>query len=140
MAIRKKVLLALALALVLALPLQAEFFCKRYDFAQEKYLQLNQRVGDLEVMDLKFELPVPGMTQNRCVVSVKNYGAKRLKVNLAIALFDENGNLVGCGTTGTKFAGTRGGDVERYFVSFDYVGQTIKTTKFVYLTVETAIQ
>ena len=140
MIIRKKVLLALALALVLALPLQAEFFCKRYDFAQEKYMKLNEKVGDLEVMDLKFELPIPGMAQNRCTVSVKNYGANRLKVNLALALFDENGNLVGCGTTGTKFTGTRGGEVERYYVTFDYVGQNIKTAKFVYMTVETALQ
>lgn len=140
MTVRKRVLLAMVLALVLALPMQAEYFCKRYDYAGESYLKLNQKVGDLEVMDLKFELPVQGMAQNRCTVSVKNYGAKRLKVNLAIALFDENGNLVGCGTTGTKFSGTRSGEVERYYVTFDYVGQNIKTTKFIYLTVETALQ
>lgn len=138
--VRSRVLLALALALVFVLPLQAEFFCKRYDFAKEKYIKLNQKVGDLEVLDLQFELPVKGMTQHRCVVSVKNYGAKRLKVNAAIALFDENGNLVGCGTTGTKLTGTGSGEVEKYYVTFDYVNQNIQTTKFVYLTVETLFQ
>jgi hypothetical protein len=71
---------------------------------------------------------------------VKNYGAKTLKVNLAMALFDESGNLVGCGTTGTKLSGTRSGNTETYFVSFDYVRTKIQDTKFFYITAETVLQ
>jgi len=138
MKVRK--LLFIALAFVLALPFSAEFFCKRYDFTQDKYVKLNQKVGDLEVMDLKFEVPNQDFQQNRCVVTVKNYGVKTVKVNLAIALFDESGNLVGCGTTGTKLSGTRSGRTETYFVSFDYVRTKIQDTKFFYMTAETAPQ
>jgi hypothetical protein len=138
MKVRK--LFIVALALVLSLPFCAEFFCKRYDFTQEKYVKLNQKVGDLEILDLKFELPNQDYQQNRCVVTVKNYGPKMLKVNLAVALFDESGNLVGCGTTGTKLTGTRSGHTETYYVTFDYVRTKIGDTKFFYVTAETAIQ
>lgn len=135
-----RILILIALALVLSLPFSAEFFCKRYDFTQEKYVKLNQKVGDLELMDLKFEIPNQDYQQNRCVVTVKNYGAKTLKVNLAMALFDEAGNLVGCGTTGTKLMGTRSGQTETYYVSFDYVRTKIQDTKFFYVTAESALQ
>jgi hypothetical protein len=128
------------LALALALPFSAEYFCKRYDFAQEKYVKLNQKVGDLEILDLKFEMPNQKFEQNRCMVSVKNYGNKVLKVNLAVALFDASGNLVGCGTTGTKLTGTRSGNTETYYISFDYVHTKILETKFFYMTAETEIQ
>lgn len=138
MTLRKVLFVALALAL--CLPFSAEFFCKRYDFTQEKYVKLNQKVGDLEIMDLKFEIPNMTYQQNRCVATVKNYGSRTLKANLALALFDESGNLVACGTTGTKLTGTRAGHTETYFVTFDYVRTKIQDTKFFYLTVETALQ
>ena len=138
MKVRK--LFFIALAFVLSLPFSAEFFCKRYDFTQDKYVKLNQKVGDLEVMDLKFEVPNLDYHQNRCVLTVKNYGVRTIKVNIAIALFDESGNLVGCGTTGTKLSGTRSGNTETYFVSFDYVRTKIQDTKFFYMTAETAPQ
>jgi hypothetical protein len=138
MTLRKIVFFALALAL--CLPFSAEFFCKRYDFGPEKYVKLNQKVGDLEVMDLKFELPNQDYQQNRCTLTVKNYGSRTLKANFALALFDESGNLVACGTTGTKLSGTRAGHTETFYVSFDYVRTKIRDTKFFYLTAETAPQ
>jgi len=60
-----------ALVMALALPFSAEYFCKRFDYAQEKYVKLNEKVGDLEVMDLKFEIPSNSMSQNRCVATVR---------------------------------------------------------------------
>ena len=137
---KSRTLLLAALALVLSMPFTAEFFCKRYDFTQDKYVKLNQKVGELEVLDLKFEIPNQDFQQNRCVVTVKNYGSRTLKVNLAMALFDEAGNLVACGTTGTKLTGTRAGRTETYFVTFDYIRTKIQDTKFFYITTETAPQ
>jgi hypothetical protein len=135
---RRKLVLGI-LILALALPFSAEYFCKRYDFVQERYVKLNQKVGDLEILDLKFELPnTPGAT-NRCVATVKNYGSKRLSVNLAMALFDETGNLVGCGTTGTKLTGTRPGNVETFYINFGYVRTKILETKLFYITAETEV-
>lgn len=133
---RRRLILGM-MTLALALPFSADYFCKRYDFVQEKYLKLNQKVGDLEILDLRFEIPNQRQGMNRCVASVKNYGSKTIPVNLAMALFDETGNLVGCGATGTKLTGTRPGHVESYYISFDYVRTKIQDTKLFYLTVET---
>ena len=115
-----------ALVLALALPFSAEYFCKRYEVTQEKYVKLNEKVGDLEVIDLKFEMPGQS-AQNRCIATVKNYGSTRLKVNMAMALFDPNGNLVACGTTGTKLTGTKPGSVESFFIIFDCPDKTSRT-------------
>ena len=68
---------------------------------------------------------------------MKNYGTQAVRVHLALALFDESGNLVGCGTTGSKLGTTRPGETETFFVAFDYVKSRLATAKTFYLTVET---
>jgi len=133
----------LLLALFATLPLGAEYFCQRYDFSAEKWIRLNAKVGSLELLDVQFEFPsyvgprklgIKGRDQ--ATLNLKNYGEVRTRVQVAIALFDAEGNLVGCGTTGTKVAGTKPGGTEGYYVSFDYVNSRIQTAKTFYLTVE----
>lgn len=139
--------LCLAATLILAvfatLPLGAEYFCQRYDFSQEKWIRLNAKVGSIELLDVQFELPsyvgprklgIKGRDQ--ATINLKNYGDVRMRVQVAIALFDAEGNLVACGTTGTKVAGTKPGGTESYYISFDYVHSRIQTAKTFYLTVE----
>ena len=136
---------ALLLALLATLPLSAEYFCQRYDFSTEKWIRLNAKSGSLELMDIQFEFPsyvgprklgIKGRDQ--ATLNLKNYGEVRMRVQVAIALFDAEGNLVGCGTTGTKLAGTKSGGSESYYVSFDYVNSRIRTAKTFYLTVESS--
>ena len=141
-----KALRFIAVALLLAtLSAQgSELFCKRYDFTQEKYIRLDTTVGTVTVRDVKFEFPsylgpkkMDLKGRNLAQVSIKNYGEKSIRVHLAIALFDEKGNLVGCGTTGSKVGSTKAGEEETFFVTFDYVKSKILETKVFYLTVET---
>ncbi len=141
--------LGLAATLILAvfatLPLGAEYFCQRYDFSAEKWIRLNAKAGSLELLDIQFEFPsyvgprklgIKGRDQ--ATLNLKNYGDVRMRVQVAIALFDAEGNLVACGTTGTKVAGTKPGGTESYYISFDYVHSRIRTAKTFYLSVESA--
>jgi hypothetical protein len=129
---------------VAALPAGADYFCQRFDFTQERWIKLGVKAGDLEVQDIQFEFPsfvgprklkIEG--RNVAVINVKNYGTQAVRVHLALALFDESGNLVGCGTTGSKLGTTRPGETETFFVAFDYVKSRLATAKTFYLTVET---
>ena len=133
----------LIMALFATLPLGAQYFSQRYDFSTEKWIRLNAKVGSLELLDIQFEFPsyvgprklgIKGRDQ--ATLNLKNYGDVRVRVQVAIALFDAEGNLVGCGATGTKVAGTKPGGTESYYVSFDYVHSRIQTAKTFYLTVE----
>ena len=136
--------LALVAALFAALPANAEFFSQRFDFAVEKWIRINAKVGDLELQDVQFQFPayvgprklgIQG--RNQATLTVKNYGTVRTRVQVAIALFDGDGNLLGCGTTGTKMVGTKAGGEESYYVSFDYVNTRLASAKTFYITVET---
>jgi len=142
---RLSLTVTLIMAVFATLPLGAEYFCQRYDFSTEKWIRLNAKVGSLELLDIQFEFPsyvgprklgIKGRDQ--ATLNLKNYGDARTRVQVAIALFDAEGNLVACGTTGTKMAGTKPGGTESYYVSFDYVRTRIQTAKTFYLTVESA--
>jgi hypothetical protein len=142
---RASLAIALVAGLFVSSQLGAEHFSARYDFSPEKWIRLGAKAGSLELQDIEFQLPayvgprklgIKG--RNQATLNLKNYGDTRMRVQVAIALFDSDGNLVGCGTTGTKMVGTKPGDAETFFVSFDYVNERIGTAKTFYLTVETA--
>jgi hypothetical protein len=138
--------LAFGLVLLSTLPIAAQdFACKRVDFVPEQFIRMDMTAGQVTVRDVKFEMPatygpkkmeVKGKSMG--VVSVKNYGKMYLRIHIAIALFDENGNLVGCGTTGSKMGSTGPGEEESFYVTFDYVRSKLSTAKFFYITLETA--
>ncbi len=133
-----------AAALCLSLPFSAEFSCNRYDFALNRFIRLDTKAGDLAIQDVQFQFPsyigpkkldIEG--RNEATVDVKNYGTVPLRVHVAIALFDASGNLVGCGTTGSKLGYTRAGEGESFYVAFNYVHSKLMSAKYFYLTVET---
>lgn len=139
---RGPALLAILLA-VLALPLRADLFSQRFDFAQEKWIRLDARSGDLEIQDIQFRFPafvgprkmgIKG--HDEATVNLKNYGTRALKVHIAVALFDASGNLVGCGTAGNGLGSARAGERETFTVTFDHVTRHLSTAKTFYLTVE----
>jgi hypothetical protein len=140
---RRLALVALA-ALALTLPSGAEFFSKKYDFVQERLIELNQKAGDVTIQDVQFRFPgyvgprkLEIQGRNQAEIHVKNYGKEELLISLAIALFDSEGNLVGCGTAGSKLAVTAPGDEESFDVTFDYVKGRLATAKTFQLTIET---
>jgi len=141
--IRRLIPAALLLA-ALALPAGAEFFCKKYDFVQERWIQLNEKSGDVTLQDVQFQFPgyvgprkLEIQGRNQAVLHVKNYGTEALRIHLAIALYDADGNLVGCGTTGSKLGSTKPGEEESFFVAFDYVKSRLSAAKTFQVTLET---
>ncbi len=140
----RRLLLVAIFVCAAALPLSAEFFSKRYDFVQERWIKLDQAVGSVTVQDVQFEFPsyigpkkleIKG--RNTAVVNVKNYGTAAMRIHVAVALFDADNNLVACGTTGSKLGSTKPGEEESFFVNFDYVKSRLSSAKYFYLTVET---
>jgi hypothetical protein len=130
--------------LALALPVfSGEFFCKRFDFEQEKVIRLNENAGDVSVQDIQFQFPsyvgprkleIKG--RNQATISLKNYGGQTLRIHIAVALFDESGNLVGCGTTGSKLGSTKPNEEETFYITFDYVNSKLSQAQVFYITVE----
>jgi hypothetical protein len=139
---RRSLLVAAALVFA-AMSVEAEFFCKRYDFVADKWIRLGARAGDIEIQDVQFEIPSYigpkklDIKRNEAAINLKNYGSQTLRIKIAIALFDEQGNLVACGATGSKVGGTSSGKTESFYVTFDYVHSKIASSKIFYLTVET---
>lgn len=141
---RRRLACLLPLLLLLVLPLRAELFCQRFDFAQEKWIRLDAKSGDMEIQDIQFRFPsyhgprkLALKGPNKATVNLKNYGTRALKVRVAVALFDASGNLVGCGTAGSGLGSAHPGERETFDVIFDHVTGHLSTAKTFYLTVET---
>lgn len=139
-----KVLVFVALVFSFSLLSSAEFYCKKYDVVIEQWIKIDDGPKPVVVQDLKFEFPsyigprklnIKGIPQ--AVVNFKNYGETPLKVKIAIALFDEKDNLVGCGTSSSKFIFTRAGKEEKVVVAFNNVKSRLEKAKYFLLTVET---
>lgn len=141
---RVKVPVIAALLLLSLVPLNAEFFCRKYEVSLEGWTRIQEGPKPVVVQDIKFEFPsyigpkkldIKGVPQ--AVVNIKNYGESAMKVRLAIALFDAEGNLVGCGTTASKFGYTRAGKEEKVVIGFNNVKTRLMEAKYFLLTVET---
>lgn len=141
---KARVLVIAALLVLSLIPLNAEFYCKKYDVSLEGWMRIEEGPKPVVVQDIKFEFPsyigpkkldIKGVPQ--AVVNFKNYGESAVKVKLAIALFDSQDNLVGCGTTASKFGYTRAGKEEKVVVGFNNVKSRLMDAKYFLLTIET---
>lgn len=139
-----KVIIILMFALSFANFISADFYCKKFDVVLDQWIKIDDGPKPVIVQDLKFEFPsyigpkklnIKGIDQ--AVVNFKNYGNIPLKVKIAIALFDEEDNLVGCGTTSSKFITTKAGKEEKVVVAFNNVKSRLEKAKYFLLTVET---
>lgn len=139
----RRAMLALSLLVALTLPSAAEFFCKRFDFVQERWIQLNEKNGAVTIQDIQFQFPgfvgpkkleIAG--RNQAVVHLKNYGTETLRLSLGIALYDGEGNLVGCGTTGSRLGVTKPGEEEAFFIPFNYLKERLTQAKTFQITLE----
>lgn len=140
---KAKVLVIAALLALFLVPLNAEFFCRKYDVSLEGWIRIQEGPKPVTVQDIKFEFPsyigpkkldIKGVPQ--AVVNFKNYGDAAVKVKLAIALFDAEGSLVGCGTTSSKFGYTRAGKEEKVVIGFNNVKSRLMDAKYFLLTIE----
>lgn len=122
----------------------ANFFCKKYEVKTDRWIKIDDGPQPVVIQDIKFEFPsyigpkklnIKGLPQ--AIINFKNYGDSPVSVRIAIALFDESGNLVGCGTTASKFGVTRAGKEERVVIVFSHVRSNIDNASHFLLTVET---
>jgi hypothetical protein len=141
---KTKVLVFAALMLLSLIPLNAEFYCKKIDFKLNEWIRIEDGPKPVLVQDIKFEFPsyigpkkldIKGVPQ--AVINFKNYGESGMRVKLAIALFDEEDNLVGCGTTSSRFGSTRAGREEKAVIGFSNVKSRLMDAKYFLLTIET---
>ncbi len=70
-------------------------------------------------------------------VRVDNNGFIDQVVGIAIAVFDEQGNLVAAGSGGNKIGHLDKGERDHFRIAFPYVYRNLKNAKYFYLTVET---
>ncbi len=117
----------------------AALLSKTYQFKPETVLQVGEALeGGLRLDSVQFFLPstsgVPGMRTGgsvRADVSISNLGKERQMFGVAIALFDDQGRLLGAANGGPRIFPLRPDRQGTFRLVFDGVnGEAYKATQF----------
>jgi hypothetical protein len=131
--------LVLAAALLLSPCAEAELLSKSYVFKAGVTLELGAATADgLRVDSVEFKLPAPVGDRNSRVaglaavqVRVSNIAEKSRKAGVVVALFDDEGRLLGVASGGTSLVGIKSGRQKSYTLIFDNVNSEVhRATKF----------
>lgn len=132
--------IVLAACLLLSIPsADADTFSKKYRFAAGKTLEVGEPVGaGMRLDSVQFVLPAP--TEGRilrigglpeAVVAVSNLSQESVKVGVALAVFDEEGRLLGVASGGSAMRGIHPYRQVGYSLKFDFVnGEMAKAATF----------
>jgi hypothetical protein len=71
-------------------------------------------------------------------VRVDNNGFVDQVVGIALAVFDEQGNLIAAGSGGNKIGHLDKGERDHFRIAFPYVYRNLSKAKYFYLSIETA--
>ena len=127
--LRRPFPLVLLLTLLLgSLCAQAATVSKKYKLEKNKAVGLDLASGEVRAENVTFEFPSSVLrfeTANKARVSVVNSSKSNVRVGLAIALFDADGNLVGAGVGGNKGGRLGAGETEEFSVFFYYVNEKL---------------
>jgi hypothetical protein len=121
--------LALVALAASALPATASVNSARYRFEGNRWLSLDLASGDVRTDVIRFEWPsaVLGVkTGYKAVVKVVNGSTRQAAIGIAVALFDDDGKLIGAGTTGTRIGTIDPGDSAEFSVDFDNVTERLE--------------
>jgi hypothetical protein len=131
----------LSLCLLLAIPsADADTFSKKYRFVSDKTLEIGEPVGaGMRLDSVQFVFPPPsgggrilrigGLPQ--AVVALSNMSQESVKIGVALAVFDEEGRLLGVASGGSAMRGIRAYRQVGYSLKFDYVnGEMAKAATF----------
>jgi hypothetical protein len=132
-------------ALALASAAQADLVSKSYEFRGDLLLEIGATTQDgVRVDNVRFHMPptVDGVTTRtaglaNATVTVSNTGKGSRKVALALALFDEQGRLVGVASVGSGMRSVRAGRQRSFTLIFDHVNSLIHRAKTFQISVET---
>lgn len=129
-----------ALALILSAgPAGAATVSRKYKLERNKPLTLDLSASGVRAEKVTFEFPSSVLrfqTANKARVVVANEGSSRVRVGLAIALFDSEGNLVGAGTGGNKGGKVGPTESEEFSVFFYYVSEQIESAAIFQISME----
>jgi hypothetical protein len=116
--------LALAAFLAFVLPALAGANSARYRFEGNKRLSLDVSVDDVRAEEIKFEWPATLLrfkSGYKATVKVANGSSRQAAVGIAVALFDQDGKLVGAATTGSTIGTIDPGDSADFTLDFNHV-------------------
>src|SRR5262245_41107756 len=133
------VLWALTLSLLVAPAVQADTFSKKYRFVQEKTLEIGETVGEgMRLDSVQFVFPAASGAKilriggvPEAVVAISNLSEASMKIGVAVAVYDEEGRLLGVASGGSAMRGIRAYRQVGYSLKFDYVnGEMTKAATF----------
>ena len=133
------VLWALTLSLLATPAAQADTFSKKYRYVQDKTLEMGETLGDgMRLDSIQFAMPSPSDGKilriggvPEAVVAISNMSQESVKVGIAVAVFDEEGRLLGVASGGSAMRGIRALRQVGYSLKFDYVnGEMAKAATF----------
>jgi hypothetical protein len=142
----KRFFLFACVLLAAATVARADIFTKKFDWAPGTAgaQQVDFQWNSLSVAQITWNLgdtlkPLRVSTAS-AEVRVDNNGFLDQVVGVALAVFDEQGNLVAAGSGGNKIGHLDKGERDHFRIAFPYVYRNLSKAKYFYLSVETADQ
>jgi hypothetical protein len=129
-------------ACLFALPVSAEILTKKFDWQPVGGIQkVDLTSNEVAISEIRFDLgstvPPIRVSSSKAIVRVDNNSQRDQEVGVAIAVFDEQGNLLAAGDGGNKVGELNKGEREEFTVRFSYVYRNLKDAKSFLVTLET---
>ena len=142
---RSTIVRLLVIAALLAMPARAELLSKQYEFKGNVVLEVgveNDEGLRLDSVTFSVPLAVDGKVRRtgglvQAEVAISNTRAEALRAGVAIALFDEEGRLLGAANGGNKLGSIKPGRQKRFDLVFDGVNQEAHRAATFQITIET---
>jgi hypothetical protein len=121
---------------------RADIVTKKFDWAPVNGIQrVDFQWNGLAVAQIEWNLgnrlkPLDVSTAS-AVVRLDNNSQIDMVVGIALAVFDENGNLIAAGSGGNKLGHLNKGDRDEFRVAFPYVYRNLQNAKSFLITLET---
>ena len=134
--------LLFAAAALLAAPLAAQQVTKKFDYKPVDGIQaISLAIDQVKINQIVFK---PGKalgaglrrSDAECVIRIDNDGQVPVQAGVAVALFDEAGNLVAAGSGGTRVGWLSAGERDTSAIRFPFVYRNMEKAKTFLVTLE----
>jgi hypothetical protein len=140
MIMRKAVLFAVAVCL--SAPLAAQQATKKFDYKPVDGIQpISLAIDKVKINQIVFKTGKAAAGPLRrsdaeCVIRIDNDGPVPVQAGVAVALFDEEGNLVAAGSGGTRAGWLSAGERDTGAIRFPFVYRNMEKAKTFIVTLE----